>query len=154
MSERIDTIADELLALKTDQGVINPSEVVQWARANPGSRLHGALQWDDETAAGRYRIWQVRALISVHIVDVDGGRKFVSLSIDRSGGHSGGYRPINEVMDDEALREVLLKDALEELERVQKRFAKLKELTAVWEEMHKVKRRRTVRKVAEQPEAA
>jgi hypothetical protein len=154
MSERLDTIAAELLALRTEQGVINPSEVVRWARANADSRLHGALNWDDEVAAERYRIWQVRSLISVHIVDVDGGRKFVSLSIDRAGGHSGGYRPISEVMDDETLRDVMLKDAMAELERVQKRFEKLKELSAVWEELHKVKRRRSVRKVAETPAAA
>lgn len=154
MSERLDTITAELLALRTDQGVINPSEVVQWARVNTDSRLHGALTWDDETAAERYRIWQVRSLISVHIVDVDGGRKFVSLSIDRTGGHSGGYRPIGEVMDDETLREVLLADAMAELERVQKRFTRLTELKAVWEEVNKAKRRRSVRKVRETPEAA
>jgi len=142
MSERLDTIAAELLALRTNQGVINPPEVVRWARVNPESRLHAALTWDDEVAAERYRIWQVRSLISVHIVDADGGRKFVSLSIDRSGGHSGGYRPLAEVMSDETLRDVMLKDALAELERVQKRFEKLKELAGVWEELHKVKRRR------------
>ena len=154
MSERLDTIGAELLALRTEQGVINPSEAVQWARVNPESRLHGALTWDDEAAAERFRIWQVRSLISLHIVDADGGRKFVSLSIDRSGGHSGGYRPISEVMGDEALRDVMLKDAMAELERVQKRFEKLKELAGVWDEIHKVKRRRSVRKVAEAPVAA
>lgn len=148
MSKRLDTITDELLALKTNQGVINPSEVVQWARHNPGSRLHSALTWDNEAAAERYRIWQVRTLISVHIVDVEGGRKFVSLSVDRTGGHSGGYRPLSEVMEDETLRDVLLKDAFTELERVQKRFAKLKELAGVWEEIHKVRRRRTIAKAA------
>ncbi len=152
MSERLDTIAAELLALRTEQGVINPSEVVAWARDNPGSRLHGSLTWDDEAAAQRWRIWQVRALISVHIVDNDGGRKFVSLSIDREG--TGGYRPIAEVMDDETLREVLLKDALTELERVRKRFEKLTELASVWDEVHKAKRRRSMRKVADTSAAA
>jgi hypothetical protein len=154
MNERLDTIAAELLALRTDLGVINPSEVVQWAREHADSRLHGALMWDNDIAAERYRIWQVRSLISVHVVDVDGGRKFVSLSIDRAGGHSGGYRPIADVMDDETLRAVLLKDAMDELERVKKRFARLTELAAVWEEVNKAKRRRSVRKLAETPEAA
>jgi hypothetical protein len=152
MSHRIDTIAAELLALRTEQGVINPSEVVQWARDNADSRLHGALTWDDEAAAERYRIWQVRALISVHIIDTDGGRKFVSLSIDREG--TGGYRPIAEVMDDETFRDILLKDALAELERVRKRFEKLTELANVWEEIHKVKRRRSVRKAEDTSAAA
>jgi len=152
MSHRLDTIAAELLALRTEHGVINPSEVVQWARVNQDSRLHGALTWDDETAAERYRIWQVRALISVHVVDNDGGRRFVSLSIDREA--TGGYRPIAEVMDDQTLREILLKDALTELERVQKRFDKVTELANVWDEVHKVKRRRSVRKAAETQAAA
>ena len=147
MSDRLDSIATELLALRTNQGVINPSEVVRWARDNTDSRLHAALTWDDEIAAERHRIWQVRSLISVHIVDVDGGRKFISLSIDRNGGHSGGYRPVSDVMEDDTLRDVMLKDAMAELERVRKRFEKLKELAAVWEEIHKVKRRRVIRKV-------
>jgi hypothetical protein len=156
MSTRNNAIAEELLALRDNRGRISAPAAVRWARDNPGSHLHGTLMWANDVAAERYRVWQVRALISVHIVDKDGGRRFVSLSIDREDEHGGGYRSVSEVMADEDLRDVMIKDALADLERVRVRYEKLTELAAVWVEMHKVsaKRQRSARKIAEQPAAA
>ncbi len=139
MSKRTDALREELLALRSVQGLVNPVTVVRWARSNPGSHLHGALCWDDAIAAERYRLWQVRELISVHIVDVSGGPQFVSLSIDRQ---VGGYRTVAEVMGRTELRDVMMADALAELERVQARYQKLTELAAVWAEAGKVRERR------------
>jgi len=139
MSEKTDHIGDELLALQNDEGKINPAEAVEWARTNVDSHLHAKLEWDDSVAGEKYRIWQVRTLISVHIVDSEGARKFVSLSIDRK---EGGYRPINEVLARIDLREVMLRDALEELERVQRKYQHLQELSEVWAARDRVKRRR------------
>jgi hypothetical protein len=135
MSERTDTIVEELLALRKGNGVINASEVVTWARANKKSQVHASLTWDDKVAGERYRIWQVRALISLHIRDTEGGRRFVSLSIDRP---VGGYRELSSVMSSDELRAVMLEDALADLERVQKRYEKLQELAGVWGEAAKV----------------
>jgi len=139
MSKQMDSIGDELLALQNDEGKINPAEAVEWARTNVDSHLHAKLEWDDSVAGERYRIWQVRTLISVHIVDSEGARKFVSLSIDRK---EGGYRPINEVLERIDLREVMLRDALAELERVQRKYQHLQELSEVWAARDKVSRRR------------
>ena len=141
-------IADELLALRNNDGVINPAHVVRWARENTGSRLHESLEWDDSVAAERFRREQVRTLIAIHVVDAtDGSRKLISLSIDRNA--SGGYRPIEEVMNTASLREVMLKDALAELDRVQKKYEKLQELERVWIAASQVRERRTSqRKVA------
>jgi len=143
MSERSETIGEELLALRSDDGRINPADAVVWAKRHTKSRLHSALEWDDAIAGERYRIWQVRALISTYVLDVGtGDRKFVSLSIDRQ---SGGYRPLAEVIATPDLREVMVSDALAELERVQKRYERVTELQAVWTEADKVRaaRRRT-----------
>lgn len=134
MSERLDSIADELLALRTESGTINAREAVGWARNNPGSQLHNALTWDDQVAGERYRVIQMRDLISIHIKDDKGNRRFVSLSIDRA---AGGYREVSQVMDSDQLREVLLSDALDELERVRKRYEALKELQEVWVAAHR-----------------
>lgn len=146
MSDRTDSISSELLKLKDDDGKINPAAVVKWARRNTRSHLHAVLNWDDADAGEKYRIWQVRSLISVHIVDNDGGRRFVSLSIDRQ---EGGYRPIGEVMERVDLRQVMLDDALNELNRVQARYKHLTELSEVWVATHRVDARRKVRSVAE-----
>jgi hypothetical protein len=142
MSDRTDGIASELLKLKNEDGIINPAKVVDWARRNTKSHLHANLEWDDGVAAARYRVWQVRALISVHITDAEGGRRFVSLSIDRKHDGSNGYRSLEDVVARPDLREIMLKDALAELERMQERYKKLTELEPVWQQAEVVRTRR------------
>lgn len=136
MSVRLDSLADELLALKNADGVINPTDVVRWARRNRRSHLHAHLTWDDEVAGERYRVWQIRELIGIHILDAEGSRRLVSLSIDRA---AGGYRPVADVIERPDLRDIMLSDALAELERVQRRYAQLTELQRVWEAAEGVK---------------
>ena len=146
MSDRTDSISAELMKLRDEDGKINPAAVVKWARRNTKSRLHAALTWDDAVAAERHRIWEVRALIAVHITDADGGRRFVSLSIDRQ---EGGYRAVSQVLEKPDLRQVMLDDALADLERVQARYKHLTELSEVWVATHKVAVRRRVQPVAD-----
>lgn len=140
VSERTDSLADELLALKNDSGKIVPSEVVQWARKHKRSRLYAELDWDDSSAAEKHRVWQVRSLIAVHITEPEGPRRFISLSIDR---RDGGYRPLSDVMARQDLRAVMLQDALDELERVQKRYDRLVELEPIRTATAAVRRRTT-----------
>ena len=59
MSDRTNAIADELLALKSETGVINPAAAVAWARENKKSMLHANLEWDDSVAGERWRVLQV-----------------------------------------------------------------------------------------------
>ena len=143
MSDRTDAISEELLKLKNEVGIINPTEVVRWARVNTDSRLHANLEWDDGIAAERYRVWQVRALISVHITDAEGGRRFVSLSIDRKHDGSNGYRSLEDIVGRPDLREIMLKDALADLERMQERYKKLSELEPVWQQAEAVRKTRS-----------
>jgi len=141
MSERSNTIGEELLALRSKQnGRINPTDAVKWARKHTKSRLHDALEWDDAVAGERYRIWQVRALIGAYVLDVStGDRQFISLTIDRS---EGGYRPLSEVISSPDLREIMVADALAELERVQRRYQRVSELQEVWRAADTVRARR------------
>ena len=148
MSDRTDGIATELLALKNSNGVINPAAAVNWAKDNPESQLHASLEWDDTVAGHRWRLWQIRSLISVHIIDSDGGRRFVSLTIDRKHDGSNGYRSLEDVVARPDLRSIMLADALAELERIQARYKKLEELQPVWEQTDKVRSRRRVKALA------
>lgn len=140
MSEKIKA---ELLAIKamSEDGLLRAPAVVAWARENPESALHGALEWDDPSAAEEYRIHQVRRLISLHVVSEEGVPQLVSLSFDRS--KSGGYRDISEVVKSRDLSAIMLADALAELERVQTKYEQVKELTAVWEQVKAARRRRS-----------
>lgn len=125
-------LSEELLALRNAAGLINPRDVVAWARRHPRSALYKHLEWDDKTAAEEHRIQQVRRLIAVHIVDDNANRRLVSLSIDRRSG--GGYRDVDEVLAQPDLREVMLNDAFVDLRRLKAKYLHLRELVRVWSE--------------------
>lgn len=136
---KAEQIAKELEALRKEGGVIHAEEVVSWAQANPESALHSQFEWDDSAAAVAYRIWQARRVIAVFVTADDGGRKFVSLSIDR--GKGGGYRDVSDVIANDDLRKVLVKDALAEFKRVRAKYEHVKELASVYEEIDKAEKR-------------
>ena len=126
------TIRDELLALKTADGMIIAEDAVEWARDNPQSDLHRSLQWNDQKAAEDWRIWQVRRLIAVHVLTPEGDRQVVSLSIDRTNGNGGGYRELDDVLARQDWRDVMLADALAELNRIEAKYRRLEALAQVW----------------------
>jgi hypothetical protein len=128
------TIKDELVAIFGENTLTTTGDIVAWARQHSLSALHRELKFDDDAgAANLWRHHHVRQLISIHIVDGDHHRRAVSLSIDRASG--GGYRELSDVLNMPRLRDVLLADALEELERVQNRYESVKELANVWNEI-------------------
>src|SRR4051812_30266358 len=111
------TIRAELLNLRDEEGIVHVREVVAWAKSHPGSSLHNALEWDDATAADAWRLEQVRQLVRVYVTSGPPTERLVSLSIDRAA--DGGYRTLSDVGARPDLRDILLQDALDELERVQ-----------------------------------
>ena len=137
MTYKTSVIAEELIALRDDKGMIKPRDVVTWARRHPKSALHAQLEWDNDRAADAYRMQQVRELIAVHVIDAEGHRQMVSLSIDRTSG--GGYRQVDDVLKVPSLREIMLNDALVDLQRLQVRYQHVTELIGVWNEAEKVR---------------
>lgn len=105
---------------------------MEWARRNRGSALHQALEWDDKKAAHEHRLSQVRGLIHVHVTTGDGTPMMISLSIDRVSG--GGYRSVEDVLAVPDLRQIMLDDALRDLQRVKAKYQHVAELNRVWEE--------------------
>lgn len=134
------TIQDELLAIKGNKEMLLAEDVIAWARSHPKSKLHQAIEWDDRKAADEHRLWQARRLIALHITFDDGERKFVSLSVDRTR-DGGGYRDIEDVVRDKMLHDIMLADALNELQRVQLKYERLKQLKPVWREVARLKRK-------------
>ena len=145
------SIRDELLAIQqADPGnVLYPPAVVAWARANVGSALHAAIEWDDERAADAHRLWQIRRLIQLHITAEDGSPQMVSLSIDRAA--NGGYRSVSDVVKAPDLRQIMLDDALAELERVQIKYNRVTALERVWKEADSVRQQARGRRRVREP---
>lgn len=136
------TVREELLAIQRESsdGLLHATEIVDWARGNPDSALHRHFVWDDVRAANEYRLDQARALIRMHVVAENGEPQLVSLTFDRARG--GGYRQLEDVLNSRELSDILLGDALQELERVRRKYARLEALTSVWREVEVVKRKR------------
>ena len=82
--------------------------------------------------------------MALHVTYENGTRQLVSLSLDRTR-PGGGYRDVDEVLRDRSLSEIMYEDALRELERVQEKYNEIKQLTAVWREVKKARRRKGAR---------
>lgn len=133
------TIREELISIqKADPGgILYPKRALSWARENKRSALHNALDWNNREAAEKWRLQQIRSLITLHITFADGSPQVISLSIDRTSG--GGYRALSDVMQVPDLRKIALADALRELERVQMKYRHIEELAKVWKDIDDMK---------------
>jgi hypothetical protein len=134
-------ITKELKRISHDNGgILHPELVVRLAK-NKNSILHDCFEWNDAKAGREYRLWQARQLIRVSVEYSDITKQeydvFVSLSTDRAKGD--GYREVENVLGDEALRKILLADALREMELFVEKYKHLKELSAVFKSMKLIK---------------
>ena len=139
-------VIQELKRIAADNGGILTAENVVLAASDPQSPLHPKFTWDDTKAAHAYRLWQARQLISVTVEYIgrddeqaEPTRVFVSLTTDRKS-EGGRYRQTAAVMRQKSLRAQLLADAMQEMERFQVKYARLKELAEVFEAMRRVRK--------------
>jgi hypothetical protein len=65
-------IADELRIIRSRSALLEPEQIVEFAR-NPSTALHSKFTWDDSVAAHQHRLWQARQLIAVYIRVLDRG---------------------------------------------------------------------------------
>ena len=139
-------IQKELARLtKLGGGVLKPEAVVKTAKSKK-SVLHECFDWDDTSAAKLWRLRQARELIRVSVViledDSEPVKMYVSLMADRTS-KGGGFRTVQAVMSDKELRAQLLDEALAELQAMQARYGRLKELAKVFAAVKKVRKRKT-----------
>ena len=143
MSVKSGVVLSELKRIANKhQGILHAEDVVDEAK-NPRSVLHPIFDWNDTVAASNWRLYQARHLISVSVLYLEGNdekpyKVFVSLSEDRHRGE-GGYRSLESVMSNKRLRQILLTDALNEMELFREKYFKLKELGEVFKAMNKVR---------------
>lgn len=108
----------ELIRQQSPNGLLHPEAVWKAARKS-NHPLHGYFTWDVQKAAEEYWSMQARALIrSVKVSNPEDAFRapspaYVALHKDRSTG--GGYRPTEDVVSDEELKEALLETAQAEL---------------------------------------
>jgi len=137
-------IAELKKLAKAHGGQVDPVHVVAAAR-HVKSPLHKYFTWDNTEAARRWRILEARNLLRVVVMYKGESREpinvFVSLKPDRVEG-GGGYRCITDVLDDDALYDQMLKDALDDLEFFRRKYQSLKELRGIFEEIDCLQKKR------------
>lgn len=139
---KVATIREELEQIRDEHnGQIPPEAVIAFAR-NKNTALHTEFEWDDTEAAHQFRLEQARRIIrlNINIVPTKNGNVrvpvYVSLVADRKNG--GGYRTLNDVMSDDDMREQFLQQALDDLQRVRRKYETLRELTPVFAAIDRV----------------
>lgn len=129
---------EELERIRVRQnGRIESEDVVREAR-DEASPLHPAFDWNDATAAEKYRVEQAKYLIrSIEIVIDKSGeeqipiRAFVSVKRDED----RSYTSTIHALADPELRAQVVQQAFNELEAWRKRHAELTEFARVFAEI-------------------
>ncbi len=136
-------LSEELERIRLTNGGILLAEQVVEAAAPIKSPLHKYFQWDDNEAARQYRIYQARQLINVAVVMLPFTRRaitaYVSLRADRQL-PQGGYRALVDVLSNAVQREMLLREALDDLNTWERKYNHLVELAPVFEAIKKVRK--------------
>jgi hypothetical protein len=155
MKKAIKEALDEI-AQADAEGRLQPHAVVERAKAR-SSPLHDCFTWDDTKAGALWRIEEARGLIRTYRVVIEQKppvttRAFISLKSSRARG--GGYTPIERILSDADLHQEMLRDALEDVAEVERRYGHLQELQPVFVAARRVRRRIGKEKAARSAAAA
>jgi len=138
-----DQILMELEAVRSanPEGKLKAQAVVDYAR-DESTALHSHFTWDDAAAAEKCRRAEARKIIEVmvrqHPELGQPIRVYVSLKADRKE-EGGGYRPLVDVMSHKESRERFLREAMEEMEIFEHKYAGLRELEPIFAAKRRVK---------------
>jgi hypothetical protein len=123
--------------LEKKHGAITPKIILDESRSDK-ALLHKCFDWNDTTAAEKYRESQagfiIRNLVVVNVSQSDptneevSVRAFVSVTAEEN----KQYVSINTALADDGMREEVLSSCLSELKAVKVKYGNLKELAAVW----------------------
>lgn len=127
---------EELQRIYHEKGVLNPVDIVDESR-DSAAPLHPCFEWDDVTAAEKYRQTQaqmiVQSIVTVHETpnrEPVETRAFVSVRQE--------YKPIEVVTSSEEQMQELLKTALAELMAFRRKYSILSELAGVMRAIEEV----------------
>lgn len=125
-------------------GSCSPVELVDTAR-DDASPLHSLFTWDDEIAAGHWRVFEARNVINSLTVTIVNGDKetivpaFISVGHTTATKEAGmGYRPFSVVIANPDFLQESIDDAISKLRSIQARYAAIRELAPVWQALDDV----------------
>lgn len=126
--------AHRLESLESIHGRLTPELIVEDAR-DPNAPYHTDFDWDDQSAAHKYRKDTARRLVRALVVkpaETPGAepvRAFVAVKTE--GAYR--YRPTIEALSERDTRKIILEQAFRELQSFRRKYTGLAELAAVIE---------------------
>jgi hypothetical protein len=126
-------------------GYLTPQDVLEEARSTL-SPLHGSFDWDDNSAAEKYRLMQARVILLTVRVEYDGERQsgYLNAKVTINDRPVQGYFPVERVMTDAEIHQAVLDGVVQDLEYLQRKYERLKEFSGVInkEKLQALKQRR------------
>lgn len=129
-------VYDELVRI----GEYRPEDVVNYAKKNKKSELHKCFDWNDSTAAEKWRIHTARIISCNLIVKVRKSEESdpISYRLIQNDKEAKVYRPVQITVRNEDQYSRLVKRALAELAAFKMRYSSIVELEAVIDEIDKL----------------
>lgn len=121
-------VADEIMAMGDE---VSPAQILDKAR-DAGTELHKCFDWDDTSAAEKYRLCQARQIVHHLVVKtVSDEHEKPSVRLFHKSENTGGYKPITLVVRDQTEYEKLLERAMTELRAFKAKYHSLSELEEI-----------------------
>lgn len=135
MKNKLEKLKRVLDQIEKQEGMITPQSVVERAR-NENSPIHDMFDWNDTSAAEKYRIWQARQYIKDITVEIVGqpSQGFFNVMVSVEDVKTQGYFSTEKVLSDEVMKKAVLKEALSKLlywKRLYKDFSELSGLVNI-----------------------
>lgn len=134
-------VKSEIEMLRDEDGLVRVPRVYEWAKQNRESAIGSRLEWNDKVASDNWRMHQIRNIIIVHCIEeYDGarGRSYISIVEDRTN-PGGGYRPLEDVVSNDRLREAALREIVSTIDRLNEKYSWLELASEIWEAGERLK---------------
>lgn len=125
------SLLDHLTAIRDERGELTPALVVDTAR-DPEHPLHSRFDWDDSTAAEKWRLEQASQLLRVVKLPADPSRPSdlrAFVAIKGKDSHRADYVPTEEALADEFARKLILRDMEREWRLLKRRYEHMREFS-------------------------
>lgn len=125
-------LCEQLQAIRDEHGSLTPALVVEVAR-NPEHPLHSRFDWDDTTAAHKWRLEQAGQLLRVTYRPIEGKptelRAFSAVRGEDT--PTSEYVPTGEALADPFTRELLLRQMKRDWQTFKRRYDHMAEYAAL-----------------------
>lgn len=119
-------VAEEIIAIGDEA---TPAQILEKGRSEE-TELHKCFEWNDSIAAEKYRLSQARKICEVLVIQrlPDAPKEAPEIRIFHKTESTGGYKPINRIVQDNDEYQKLLQRAFAEFHALKIKYQTLQEL--------------------------